>query len=88
MNKKEITYQKQKFHAFFLIILLLFYAYLESKDVIEPKQYHSLEQNFSYPISSNMFFVSITGSAVASGVTTSIINENMSYSILGEGGEK
>lgn len=57
----------KKIQALGLLFLLLIFIFLESKDVIEPKQYHVAEQSSSFPID---FSISTTISGTAASSAT------------------
>ena len=69
--------KKEQIQATGLLILLLIFIFLESKDIIEPKQYHMPEQNFHFPID-NSIYTTISGS----GVGTATVSPSPSPSIV------
>lgn len=61
--------RNKKIQAIGLIVLLLIFIFLESNDIIEPKQYHVADQNYSQVSS---LITPITASGTATGSSASL----------------
>ena len=57
--------KKEKIQAEILLTVLMFYIFLESSDLIGPKQYHVAEQNYPASPIDTSIFTTISGGGTA-----------------------